>query len=148
MPDEVVTQEERAPLTANIPIEQYYKDNGNIPYSSKFFDMGDSFDYLPSDVQEKLHDIDKFVEQEVAQRGWKFNVEAYERTLENIALELGGNEGSLNEQLERLAGFARNVLKLQGIDDIKKTLRREITKYRRQKDMDRAVMAAIGKKIV
>lgn len=146
--EEMIIPIERSAPTTNIPLDQYREEHEGQPFASEFFKLETPFTYLPADVQDKLADIDRYMETEIAERGLVHNVSSYQMIASELAMDLDMDETSTLDQIERLAGYARNMIKLDGLDDIRKTLKHQLKRMRRQKDMDAAVLRAIGKKII
>ncbi len=133
---------------ANPDLDAYRAEKG-APYANEYFELGTPYDYLPPEMQDKLTAIDEYVDLELADHGWKHNLSNYNRVVEGLKSEMiAGQELSLNDMIDRLAGFARNMVKMNGIDDVKRDLTRQLKRLSRGKDMDNAVLKAIGKKIV
>lgn len=145
--ESVVVPATATPKTTNIPLDKWTQDN-NVPYSSKFFETDTPFDFLPAEVQSKMQDIDKFVDLELADRGLKHDTFSYEQVLNDLMLELGALDGDLMDRVDRLHGYASNILKLDGLDDIRAQIKAKLRRLQTKKDMDDLILREIGKKII
>ena len=148
-PEAVVVGVGPKPTTTNIPLDEFYQKNDNQPYASQFFKDSTPFDFLPSQAQSQLKDIDKFVENEISEKGWKHNTHAYEQVLNDAMMELGVVDGTMLDQISRVAGYADSMMKLNGLEStIKNKLRHRIRGMQTKKDMDRIILKEIGKQIL
>ena len=130
-------------------IKEVLADKQNI--ANDYFSLGTPFDYLPTELKDKLSTIDSFVEKVISEKGEKHTMSNYVKTLDGLKLEMfAGEEMSTNEEIELLSGYAANMMKLDGITN-KEFVTRIKSAIRGKKsveDMDAVVLRRIGKLII
>jgi hypothetical protein len=128
-------------------MEEYSKDNP-VPYVSKLMKLDTPFDYLPEEAREHLTNIDKYVSKTLDEKRMNRNLSSYEKVISELEYNmLEGEELSMSEKIERFGNFARNALKLDGVEDVKKDLIKRLMHMRRGREMDNLILREIGKKI-
>jgi hypothetical protein len=143
-PAEITLPNEPLRINSNPDLSEVTVD---APYANTFLKTETPFDFLPSKVQGDLKTIDEFVGDEISQRGWKHNVNSYNKVMQELDFEMGLSDESMSERIERLGSYAKNMLKIKGIDSVKTKLLRKL-KTMQPKDMDKAVMSEIGRLIL
>jgi hypothetical protein len=130
-------------------IKDVIADKQNV--ANQYFELGTPFDYLPADLKDKLSTIDTFVDRLIGENGEKHTMSSYVKTLDGLKAEMfAGEEMSRNEEIDLLAGYASNVMKLDGITD-KDFIKRVKTALRGKKsveDMKTVVIRRVGKLII
>ena len=106
------------------------------------------FDFLPEQAQKQLTDIDKYVSKTLDDRRMNRNLSSYEKIIGELEFEMTeGEDLSMSEKIERFGNFARNVLKLDGVEGVRNDLVKRLMHMRRSKEMDNLIMREIGKRI-
>jgi len=133
--------------TSNPLLEEYKADHSE-PYAHALLKTGTPFSYLPGETQKELESIDKFIDMELSSKHLVKNTASYDQTMMGLINELDLGDTPIGQQIHQLASYAQNMLKLDGLEDIQKTLRSKLKGLRTKRDMDNLVLKSIGKLII
>jgi len=129
-------------------LEEYSKDNP-FPYVSKLMKLDTPFDFLPESAKNQLSDIDKYIDKVIEERRLPSKLSTYEKILGELEFEMTEGDGlSMSEKIERFGNYARNYMKLDGLDDVRDTLVKKMLRMRRGSDMDNLILKEIGRRII
>lgn len=118
------------------------------PYANTVLKTETPYNFLPSKTQSDLKEIDKFVDDQISEKGWLHNVTAYNKVMDELSFELGLGEEGISDRIARIASYARSMNKLQGIDEVKRKLNHKLKSMRDPRDMDRMILKEVGRLIV
>jgi len=123
------------------------EEKGNI--ANDFFELGTPFRFLPTEMQDKLSSIDEYIETQMSDKSMKHTLSNYTRVLDGVIMDMmAGEDYTVNDKIDLLSGYARNMMKLDGLSDISDSIKASLKRKKSAKDMDRLILREIGKRIL
>lgn len=145
-PENTVTQQERTKEDETIAD---FEANSDKDYITEVFDLGTPMDYLPTQTQEKLGTIKEYIMEKMQDEGVKPTTKEFLRYINDLRFDLNmDNDGSINYQIDRLAGYAESMRKIDGIQEVQSKIKDELRKAKTSRQMRKIFIREIGKQIV
>jgi hypothetical protein len=144
--EEVTLQTEKTkPETT---LEAYKEENGK-EYIENLIDLGVPFDYLPEVQKEQINSISKYVKERINEEGEKPTIKNFVKYFNELRMTVGlQSDSTIENELDRLAGYADSFFKIDGVEEITKSIKSELAKAKNSRQMKRILIREIGKRII